>query len=80
MYFEPDQYKKIAWYAYGFGVFVLVFLHFAPGGEGQIAEVKNNVKRWLNLPVLGQIQPAEFIKTLFILGLATIGEFSSREV
>ena len=52
MYFEPEQYKKIAWYLYGFGVFLLVFLYFAPGGEGQIAEMQNNVKRWLNLPVI----------------------------
>ena len=72
MYFEPDQYKKISWYAYGVGVFVLVFLHFAPGGENQIAEVKNNVKRWLTLPVIGQIQPSEFIKTFFILGMAKL--------
>ncbi|QUW23732.1 rod shape-determining protein RodA [Sporosarcina sp. Marseille-Q4063] len=72
MYFEPDQYKKIAWYAYGLGVFLLIFLHFAPGGEGQIAEVQNNVKRWLNLPVIGKIQPSEFIKTFFILGMARL--------
>lgn len=72
MYFEPEQYKKISWYAYGFGVFLLVFLFLAPEGQGQIGETKAGVKRWLNLPVIGQIQPSEFIKTFFILGMAKL--------
>ncbi len=42
----------------------------APGGENQIAEVRLGAKRWLHLPVIGTIQPSEFIKTFFILGLA----------
>lgn len=72
MYFEPEQYKKISWFAYGFGIFLLVFLFFAPEGQGQIGEAKAGVKRWLNLPVIGQIQPSEFIKTFFILGMAKL--------
>lgn len=72
MYLEPDQYKKIAWYLYGLGVFLLVFLYFAPSGEGQIGEAHNNVKRWLHLPVIGKVQPSEFIKTFFILGMARL--------
>jgi len=72
MYFEPEQYRKVSWYLYGFGVFVLVFLHFAPGGEGQIAEIRKGAKRWLHLPGIGQIQPSEFIKTAFILGMARL--------
>lgn len=70
MYFEPEQYKKVSWYLYGFGIFLLLFLMLAPGGPGQIAEMRYNAKRWLHLPVIGTIQPAEFIKTFFILGLA----------
>ena len=70
MYFEPAQYKKFAWYFYGFGIFLLIFLMLAPGGPGQIAEMRYNAKRWLHLPVIGTIQPAEFIKTFFIIGLA----------
>src|SRR5699024_6470154 len=68
--FEPEQYKKFAWYFYGFGIFLLVFLMLAPGGPGQIAEMRYSAKRWLHLPVIGTIQPAEFIKTFFIIGLA----------
>lgn len=72
MYFEPAQYKKMAWYFYGFGVFLLLFLMLAPGGPDQIAEMRYNAKRWLHLPVIGTIQPAEFIKTFYILGLAKL--------
>lgn len=72
IYFEPEQYKKVAWYLYGFGVLVLVFIFVAPDGPGQIAASKANVKRWLHLPGIGQIQPSEFIKTFFILGLARL--------
>ncbi|VDG96665.1 Rod shape-determining protein RodA [Lysinibacillus sphaericus] len=67
---EPQQYKKLAWPLYGFGIFLLVFLMLAPGGEDQIAETRLGAKRWLHLPVIGTIQPSEFIKSFFILGLA----------
>lgn len=72
MYLEPDQYKKVSWYLYGLGVFILLFLALAPGGKGQIGEIHEGVKRWLNLPVLGRIQPSEFFKTFFILGMARL--------
>ena len=70
IYLEPEQYKKMAWLLYGLGVALLVFLYFAPGGKDQIAEMRLGAKRWLHLPVLGTIQPSEFIKTFFILGMA----------
>ncbi|MCM3758817.1 rod shape-determining protein RodA [Sporosarcina aquimarina] len=67
---EPQQYKKLAWPLYGFGIFLLVFLMLSPGGEDQIAETRLGAKRWLHLPIIGTIQPSEFIKSFFILGLA----------
>lgn len=71
IYFEPEQYKKVSWYLYGFGLFLLVGLHFAPGGEGQLGETHANVKRWLHFPEpIGRVQPSEFFKTFFILGMA----------
>lgn len=70
IYLDPEQYKKIAWPLYGIGIFLLLFLMFAPGGKDQIAEVRLGAKRWLHLPVIGTIQPSEFIKTFFILGMA----------
>lgn len=70
--FEPQQYKRLAWPLYGFGIFLLLFLMLAPGGQDQIAEVRLGAKRWLHLPVIGTIQPSEFIKTFYILGLARL--------
>lgn len=73
IYFEPEQYKKVSWYAYGFGVFTLVLLYFAPEGVGQLGEKHANVKRWLHFPEpIGRIQPAEFFKSFFILGMARL--------
>jgi len=72
MYFEPEQYKKVAWYLYGAGILLLIILHFAPDGAGQLGESKLGAKRWLHLPVIGQIQPSELIKTFFILGMARV--------
>lgn len=73
MYFEPEQFKKASWYVYGFGMFLLVLLHFAPEGTGQLGETHANVKRWLHFPEpIGRIQPAEFFKVFFILGMARL--------
>ncbi|WP_312754961.1 FtsW/RodA/SpoVE family cell cycle protein [Rummeliibacillus suwonensis] len=71
MYFEPDQYKKMSWYLYGLGIFILILLMIAPGGVGQIAEPRNNAKSWFHLG-FADIQPSEFMKTFFILALAQI--------
>ncbi len=73
MYFEPEQYKKVSWYLYGFGIFLLLLLNFAPEGVGQLGERNANVKRWLNFPEpIGRIQPSEFFKTFFVLGMARL--------
>lgn len=71
MYFDPDQYKKMSWYMYGFGVLLLVLLIFMPEGQGQIGEPKNGAKSWYHLPI-GSIQPSEFMKTFFILAAARL--------
>lgn len=69
MYFDPDQYKKMAYYLYGAGILSLVLLMVAPDGIGQIAEPVNGAKAWFHTPVVN-IQPAEFMKTFYILALA----------
>ena len=72
MILEPEQYRKISWWVYAIGILVLLLLMIAPGGADQIAEKRYGAKRWLHLPVIGTIQPSEFIKTFFILGLANM--------
>ena len=69
MYFDMEQYKKLVWILYGFGLFLLVALIFMPEGEGQIGEMVNGAKSWYHTP-LGNIQPSEFMKTFYILACA----------
>jgi len=71
MYLDMEQYKKIAWYLYGFGIVFLVVLIFMPEGEGQIGEIVNGAKSWYHTPI-GNIQPSEFMKTFYILACAKI--------
>ncbi|EMR04940.1 Rod shape-determining protein RodA [Bhargavaea cecembensis DSE10] len=71
MYFDPEQYKKAAWIIYGGGVFLLFLLFILPEGMELVAR-RNNAKSWFHLPGLGSIQPAEFMKTFYIIGAARL--------
>lgn len=70
MFFEPEQYKKMSWIIYGSGVFLLAVLFILPGSMDLVAP-RNNAKSWFHLPI-GDIQPAEFMKTFYILALARL--------
>ncbi|SES28683.1 FtsW/RodA/SpoVE family cell cycle protein [Psychrobacillus sp. OK032] len=70
MFFEPEQYKKMSWIIYGIGIFLLFTLFILPDSLPLVKEV-NGAKSWFHLPV-GNIQPAEFMKTFYILGLARL--------
>lgn len=69
MYLDMEQYKKIVWYLYGFGILLLVVLIFMPEGKGQIGQIVNGAKSWYHTPI-GNIQPSEFMKTFYILACA----------
>jgi rod shape determining protein RodA len=69
MFLEPDQYKKAAWIIYGGGVFILALLFILPESMELVAR-RNGAKSWFHLPGIGSIQPAEFMKTFFIIGMA----------
>ena len=69
MYFEPDQYKKMAWYLYGFGVILLIILAVTP--EGKFVMEVNGAKSWFATPI-GSIQPSEFMKTFYILAASYV--------
>lgn len=71
LFFEPDQYKKMSWHMYAFGIILLIVLIFMPEGKGQIGEPVNGAKSWYQTP-LGNIQPSEFMKTFFILAMARL--------
>lgn len=65
---DSDQLKKIAWYAYGFGIFLLLLLIVAPES---IAREVNGAKSWFQLPGIS-LQPSEFVKVFIILALSRI--------
>jgi rod shape determining protein RodA len=69
MLFDGEQYKKLSWYLYGFGLFLLLLIIVAPES---IAPIRNGAKSWFIIPKLGSIQPSEFVKTFLILGLSRI--------
>ncbi|MFJ7728410.1 FtsW/RodA/SpoVE family cell cycle protein [Neobacillus sp. NPDC097160] len=69
MTLDSDQLRKLTWYAYGFGIFLLCFLIVAPSS---IAPVINGAKNWFKIPGIGTIQPSEFVKIFLILGLARV--------
>ncbi len=68
---DSDQLKKLTWYAYGVGIFLLVFLIIAPES---IAPVINGAKNWFKVPGIGSLQPSEFVKIFIILALAKVIE------
>ncbi|MFB3170545.1 FtsW/RodA/SpoVE family cell cycle protein [Neobacillus sp. 179-C4.2 HS] len=68
---DSDQLKKLAWYAYGSGILLLVFLIIAPES---IAPVINGAKNWFKVPGIGSLQPSEFVKIFIIVALAKVIE------
>lgn len=67
MIFDSEQYRKLSWYLYGFGVLLLILLYFAPAS---IAEERNGAKSWFFIEPFGSIQPSEFMKVFLILALS----------
>ncbi|MDP4086340.1 MAG: rod shape-determining protein RodA [Bacillota bacterium] len=68
---DSDQLRKLTWYAYGFGLFLLVAILVAPVS---FAPVINGAKSWFKVPALGSLQPSEFVKVFVILALARVIE------
>ncbi|WP_046174314.1 FtsW/RodA/SpoVE family cell cycle protein [Domibacillus indicus] len=66
---DSDQFHSMAWYLYGFGLLLLIFLIVAPSS---IAPTINGAKNWFVLPGIGSIQPSEFMKVFLILTLSRV--------
>ncbi len=69
MYLEPEQYKKAAWIIYGGGILLLALLIILPDSLSFVSR-RSGAKSWFHIPGIGSIQPAEFMKTFFIIGMA----------
>ena len=67
--FDSFQFRRLSWYFYGFGLFLLLALILAPES---IAPVRNGAKSWFIIPGIGSIQPSEFVKTFLILALSQV--------
>lgn len=63
---SPKQWRAMAWPAYWFGVFQLVYL-FVPGAP--LVVTRNGATSWLDLKLLCY-QPAEMAKVAFVLAAA----------
>ncbi|WLR52080.1 FtsW/RodA/SpoVE family cell cycle protein [Bacillus tianshenii] len=68
-FFDTDQYKKLTWYLYGFGNFLLFVLIIAPYS---IAPIRNGQKSWFEIPGVGSVQPSEFMKIFLVLALSKV--------
>lgn len=68
MYFDPDQYKKLAWPLYGIGLILIIAVVAIPPSTGITVE-RNGAQSWFETPI-GNIQPVEFMKTFYILAMA----------
>ncbi|MRX71621.1 rod shape-determining protein RodA [Bacillus lacus] len=69
MYFDSEQLQRLTWYFYGFGLLLLSLLIFAPE---PIAPEINGAKSWFKFPLIGNLQPSEFMKTFIILALSSL--------
>ncbi|WP_163537059.1 FtsW/RodA/SpoVE family cell cycle protein [Gracilibacillus sp. YIM 98692] len=70
MLFDYERLRQVSWLFYSLGLLSLIMLyfHFPPG----IAKEVNGAWGWFQFPVLGTMQPAEFMKVFLIIFLAHI--------
>ncbi|MGD6857119.1 FtsW/RodA/SpoVE family cell cycle protein [Bacillus infantis] len=69
MYFDSEQFRKLSWILYAFGILLLVALALAPSS---IAPVIKGAKSWFVIPHVGSIQPSEFVKVFLIMALSKL--------
>src|SRR5699024_3675167 len=72
MLIDYDRFRKFTWILYGVGLiplFMIFFKSYMP--SGLIADF-NDISRAINLPLIGQLQPAEFFKIILTLTLAHV--------
>lgn len=69
---DPDQYKKLSWMFYGFGIFLLFVLMVASKLGLSIAPERNGAHSWFVIPGLGSIQPSEFMKVFLIMAISRL--------
>ncbi|UFU00585.1 rod shape-determining protein RodA [Radiobacillus kanasensis] len=71
MLVDYDRLRQITWYLYGIGMILLLMLFFNFPGPPFIKTV-NGATSWMQIPVFGTMQPAEFMKVFLVIALAHI--------
>ncbi|MGE7927842.1 FtsW/RodA/SpoVE family cell cycle protein [Lysinibacillus xylanilyticus] len=66
---DIEQLKKVGWPFYWAMVLLTFGLFIAPES---IARTVNEAKRWYQIPVLGSIQPSEFLKFAFLIVVSKV--------
>lgn len=76
---DYEQLKRLHWYFYGLGIMALVGL--IPLRDTPLVPEIKGAYGWYILPVIGQVQPAEFMKFFLIISLAAvISEHNARYI
>ncbi|MFD1360149.1 FtsW/RodA/SpoVE family cell cycle protein [Lentibacillus salinarum] len=70
MLIDYDRFHQMTWFLYGIGIVSLsmLFVGFPPG----IVHEANGAVSWFQFPVIGTIQPGEFIKVILVLTIAHV--------
>ncbi|MFS0672020.1 FtsW/RodA/SpoVE family cell cycle protein [Ornithinibacillus sp. 179-J 7C1 HS] len=70
MLIDYDRFRQLTWIMYGVGMTMLLmlFFRFPP----MIIVEANEAVSWISFPLLGTIQPAEFMKVILILTFAHV--------
>lgn len=70
MLIDYDRFHQITWILYGLGMvsLLMLFAGFPPG----IVHEANGAVSWFKFPVVGTIQPGEFMKVILVITLAHV--------
>ncbi|WP_112180161.1 FtsW/RodA/SpoVE family cell cycle protein [Paraliobacillus zengyii] len=66
MLIDYDRLRQVSWIFYGFGMIMLIMLHFHLPPAIKV----NGAWGWFQVPGFGTLQPAEFMKVFLIIALA----------
>ncbi|MUK90564.1 rod shape-determining protein RodA [Ornithinibacillus sp. L9] len=70
MLIDYDRFRQLTWVIYGTGITMLLMLFFR--FPAAIIHEANGAVSWFKIPVMGTLQPAEFMKVILILALAHV--------
>lgn len=72
MLIDYDRFRKITWFLYGIGIIPLLMIFFKAYLPADLIQEFNDVARGINIPLIGAIQPAEFVKIILILTISHV--------